>query len=250
MTNERCHGARQIVRFNWPFYAAAAAVVVPGPLVVQQLPGGPAIHGVLYSAIALAAFWAVGSVVVSWVVYDRSRLMTGEWIREALGYRPRTWANIHAGFDELSPVLRARLRGSRGRILDIFDPRQTTEPSIARAGRYSPAPDSEPVDFHRLPIATGTLDAVFLLLAAHELRAHEARCALFKEVHRVLKPVGRALVVEHLRDIPNLLAFGPGALHFLSRRTWTRCFEQAGFGIYDELTITPFVRVFVLRRLP
>jgi len=43
--------------------------------------------------------------------------------------------------------------------------------------------------------------------------------------------------------------FGPGALHFHSRRTWTRCFSRTRFDIHAEFPITPFVRVFVLRRL-
>jgi SAM-dependent methyltransferase len=249
-TGERWHGLRQIVRFNWPFYVAAAAIVVPAPLIVRQLPGSAGTHALLYSAIGLAAFWMIGSLGVSWLVYDRSRLMTGDWIREALGYRPRTWLNVHAGLDEMTPILRARLRGSRGRVFDIYDAREMTEPSIGRARGASPGGGSEPVDFRSLPLATGTMDAAFLLLSAHELRSHEARCALLREVHRVLKPGGHIIVAEHLRDIANVLAFGPGALHFHSRRAWTRGFEQTGFGIYDEFSITPFVRIFVLRRLP
>ncbi len=249
-TSERCHGLRQIVRFNWPFYAAAAAVVVPLPLMVPWLPGSAWIHAVLYSSIGVAAFWTIGSLAVSWLVYDRSRLMMGDWILDALGYRPLLWLNIHAGLDELTPILRARLQGSQGYVFDIFDAREMTEPSIARARGASNRTDSKPVDFHHLPLATGTMDAVFLLLSAHELRTEEARCALFREIHRVLKPERRVIVAEHLRDGANLLAFGPGALHFHSRRAWLRTFEQTGFGICDEFPITPFVRVFSLRRLP
>jgi SAM-dependent methyltransferase len=246
--DERCHGVRQIVRFNWPFYAAAAAVVIPGPLVIPRLSGTFGMHAALYAALGLTAFWTIGSLAVSWLVYDRSCLMTGDWIRGALGYRPRTWLSIHAGLDELTPILRARLPGSHGRVFDIFDPLQVTEPSIGRA-RKANGGHSEAVDFHNLPVPSETMDAAFLLLSAHELRTHEARCALFREVHRVLKPGRRVIVAEHLRNAANVLAFGPGALHFHSRRAWTRGFEHARLGIYDEFTITPFVRVFVLRRL-
>jgi SAM-dependent methyltransferase len=248
-TGEWCHGLKQIVRFNWPYYAIAAAVIVPAPLIVPQLPGGRPIHTILYAGMGLAAFWMIGSLAASWWVYDQSSLMTGNWIREALGYRPRTWLNIHAGLDELSPILRARLRNSRGRVLDIFNASMMTEPSIARAREASPGDNCDSVDFRHLPVPTATMDTVFLLLSAHELRSHEARCALFREIHRVLAPHGCVLIAEHLRDGANLLAFGPGAFHFHSRRTWTRCFEQTRFGVFDEFSITPFVRVFVLRRL-
>jgi SAM-dependent methyltransferase len=248
-TLQWCHGLKQIVRFNWPYYAAAAAVVAPAPLIVPLLPGGAAIHAALYAGTGLATFWMIASLGVSWLVYDRSRLMSANWIRDALGYRPRTWLNIHAGLDEFTPMMRLHLRGSRGRAFDIFDDRQMTEPSIARARNTGPRADSERVDFRHLPVPAGAVDTVFLLLSAHELRSHDARCALFQEIHRVLKPDGCVLVAEHLRDVANVLAFGPGALHFHSRRTWTRAFEQTAFGIYDECSITPFIRVFVLSRL-
>lgn len=248
-TGEWGHGLRQIVRFNWPYYVIAAAVIGPVALIVPHVPGGAPIHTILSAAIALAALWMVGSLAASWWIYDRSPLMTGSWIREALGYRPRAWLNIHAGLDELTPILRARLRNSRGRTLDIFDARIMTEPSIARARHANGSTQSEPVDFRHLPVPAGTMDTVFLLLSAHELRSHEAHCALFREIHRVLTADGCVLVAEHLRDGANMLAFGPGAFHFHSRRAWTRCFEQTAFGIFEEFSITPFVRVFVLRRL-
>jgi hypothetical protein len=248
-TDDWCHGVRQIVRFNWPYYAAAAAVIVPAMLVVPQLPGGAVMRRISYAAIGTAAFWAMGSLAASWWIYDRSSLMKGDWIREALGYRPRTWLNIHAGLDEFTPMLRARLGRSRGRVVDVFDAQNMTEPSIARARETSRRSGSQHVDFRHLPVPTATMDTVFLLLSAHELRTHEARCAFFHEIHRVLTQDGCVLMAEHLRDGANLLAFGPGALHFQSRRTWTRCFEQTSFGIFEEFLITPFVRVFVLRRL-
>jgi hypothetical protein len=55
------------------------------------------------------------------------------------------------------------------------------------------------------------------------------------------------ILVEHLRDPANFIAFGPGFLHFHSRRGWQRGWESAGFGLADEFRITPWVRVFVLR---
>ena len=82
-----------------------------------------------------------------------------------------------------------------------------------------------------------------------ELRSVAARGALFTELRRVLGPGGRIVIAEHLRDWANFLAFGPGFLHFHSRRTWADCFSRHRFDIHREFSITPFVRVFVLRRL-
>jgi SAM-dependent methyltransferase len=251
-------GVRQIVRLNWPFYAAAVAVVVLAPLVSQRLPAITWIRVPMYAATGLVAMWLVASLAASWIVYDRSRLMQWDWVLQALGFHPLSWINLHAGLDESTPALRAIFKDAGGRVFDIFDPERMTEPSIMRARlrsrgerrRNEPETDEpEQVDFRRLPVPTGTIDAALLLLSAHELRSDEARTALFTELRRVLGPGGRIVVAEHLRDAANFLAFGPGFLHFHSRRTWTRCFARTRFDIHAEFPITPFVRVFVLRRL-
>ena len=253
------HGVRQIVRFNWPFYALAAGVLVAAPLVILRpsLPGAARV--VLLAATGLAGLWVATSLVASWIVYDRSPLMRWEWLPRALGFQPEAWINIHSGLDESTPKVRSLL-GARGRVFDMFDPGEMTEPSIARVQlrlrslrelRRDKAAEEQPerVDFHHLPVPTGTIEAALLLLSAHELRTDQARIALFTELRRVLGPGGRVVVAEHLRDAANFLAFGPGFLHFHSRRTWTRCFARTRFDIHTEFPITPFVRIFVLRRL-
>src|SRR5262249_29621090 len=74
----------------------------------------------------------------------------------------------------------------------------------------------------------------------------EHRSALFKELRRCVCPDGVIVLVEHLRDLSNLLAFGPGFLHFHSRRSWVRLISEAGLTIGHELSITPLVQAFAL----
>lgn len=243
-------GMRQIVRFNWRFYALAVAALAVAPPVIARLAAPAALRVLLYAATGLAGMWVVTSLAASWMVYDRSPLMTWEWLPRALGFTPGAWINIHAGLDESTPTVRALFGAARGRVFDIFSAREMTEPSIAQARRLARrAVAAEPADFRRLPLDKGSVEAALLLLSAHELRSDEARIALFTELRRVLGPGGRVVVAEHLRDAANFLAFGPGFLHFHSRRTWTRCFSRTRFDIHREFAITPFVRVFVLRRL-
>jgi SAM-dependent methyltransferase len=238
----------QIIRFNWPFYACAALVTATAPLVVPRLPAVWWVRVPVLTTVVLVATWLVTSVVASWIVYDRSRLMRWDWVLQALGFTPLSWINIHAGHDEASDALQRLFSSARGRVFDIFSVAEMTEPSIARA-RGQARTHAEPADFRHLPLANGTIDVATLLLSAHELRSDESRGALFAELRRVLGPGGRVVVAEHLRDWANFVAYGPGVLHFHSRRTWVRCFTRHRFDIHAEFSITPFVRVFVLRRL-
>lgn len=243
-------GLRQIVRLNWPFYVVAAFVAVGVPMAAHALPLAAWFRAVLDTGAAVVGAWLAASLIASWIVYDRSRLMRWDWVLQALGFGPASWINLHAGLDESTPALRALFKDAHGRVFDIFDPAEMTEPSIARARRLARNEVTpEPADFRRLPVPTGTIDAAMLLLSAHELRNEASRRALFAELRRVLGPGGRVVVAEHLRDWANFLAFGPGFLHFHSRRTWVQCFTRNRFDVHAEFSITPFVRVFVLRRL-
>jgi SAM-dependent methyltransferase len=253
--------SKQIVLFNWPFYAAAGAATMLAPVFLPRLPAAIWIRLPACAGAALVAMWLVTSLAASWIVYDRSRLMEWDWMLQALGFRPGSWINVHAGHDESSQALQRIFGGATGRVFDIFSPQEMTEPSIARARlrslrdlrrRRPAAADAlvaEPADYRRLPLPGGSVDVAALLLSAHELRSEDARGALFTELRRVLGPAGRVVVVEHLRNWANFLAYGPGFLHFHSRRTWLRCFSRHRFDVHKEFSITPFVRVFVLRRL-
>ena len=243
-----CHGTAQIVRFNWPYYVTASGAVLLALWAASASQAGSVPRLALLGVSAIAAFWVVASLGASWAVYDRSPLMTGRWIPEALRFTPRSWAVISAGFDEMTPALRRLLAPSAGRAFDIYDPAVMTEPSIVRA-REAAGTLAERADARQLPLGDGSTHAIVLPLSAHELRTHAARRGLFLEVARVLARDGRVVVVEHLRDAANFLAFGPGFLHFHSRHAWLRCFADAGLDVRDEFPITPFVRVFILSRL-
>ena len=212
-------GMLQILQYNRRFYGSAVAGVAFTMLI--SLRAAPMWRALLLSGAGLTLFWLSSSLLVSHYIYDRFPLYDLSWLARCLSQTPRRWVNIHAGLDEISSLLAALFPSAEGKVLDIYDPREMTEPSIAQARRITPASARAiPADWRALPLPDHGLDTVFLVFAAHELRRHEARVQLFREVARVLHDGGEVVLVEHSRDWANFLAFGPGFLHFFSKRTW------------------------------
>jgi hypothetical protein len=240
-------GMINIARFNWPFYVGAIAVLIPsltGSFLLPRL-------GLKLACIilfAVAAYFLLGSLGVSHLIYDRSDLYRWGWLDRALsGCNMRRAIFCHSGFDETSAELRQRFGTAKWQVLDHFDANQMTEASIRRArAMFPPTPGTLSSRYGAWPVAAESADVVFGLLAIHELRSEAERSAWFAESRRCLCKCGRLVLVEHVRDAANFLAFGPGFLHFHSPASWRRCWESVGFRSVDEFRLTPFVWVFVL----
>jgi len=241
-------GMLQILRFNWSWYALALACSLANFWLLSMLSLSPWLKLLLLSAIGCTLFWSVSSLLVSHWIYDCSRLREWKWILNLVKPNVRRAINIHAGFDETTPHLRALLPGARIAAWDIFDGTTMTEPSIARARLQYGATNAIAVDFRRLPESDGCLDLVFLIFAAHEIRSAIAREEFFGEISRILQPAGQVVIAEHLRDAMNFMAYGPGFLHFLPRGEWIRVSNNASLRVAREFCITPFIRVFLLRK--
>lgn len=242
-------GVLQIVRYNWPFYVAAVVGGAGVVALVLLLRPPSLISLILIAGATAAVFWLAISVAVSHYVYDRSELYRWQWIRERVMEDPRHVVNIHAGLDETSVALQEIFPASEVTILDIYDDEDMPEPSIARARRDTRgALASVSADFRALPLEPESAELVTLIFVAHELRRREAKEALFREIARILKPGGRLLIVEHLRDTWNFLAFGPGAFHFFPRSEWLAVSRATGLRLTTELKRTPFVTAFGFSR--
>lgn len=238
-------GVRQIVRFNWPFYAAGFGLLACGGGLMAVFDSG----FIIPTALAFAAWWLAGSLVVSWWVYDVSDWSRGQWFRE-LGLKGRL-LNVHSGFDETTGRVRRWAPEAEVQALDLFDPQRMTEASIHRARQMlPPLPGSLSGSHDVWPVAEGAQDAVLFLLSAHEFRRHEERVALFREARRVMRVGGCIIVAEHVRDVANFAAFGPGFLHFHSVPTWEEAWREAGLHATLHRRITPFLRLWRLQSTP
>jgi SAM-dependent methyltransferase len=254
-------GARRIFLYNWPVFVSTwtVAIVAVGGLVAV----GADRMGLAWRLVAIAAIgggaWSVVALVVSHVVYDRSVLASGSWVPPLLpAVSPLRWVAIDAGLDAEVALDRAMPTPCLAR-LDIYAGEnrspgsvfaQVSSPSVARARAMTPrrhrAIRASAVS---LPLADGSCDLVAMIFTAHEIQARDARQACFREVARALAPRGRLLLVEHLRDLPNVLAYGPGAWHFLPRREWLSLGDVAGLRVVAERRITPWVTALAFERI-
>lgn len=186
-------------------------------------------------------------------MYDLKGVTRWNWLPATLAFPPQRWLNIHAGLDQSTLILTQFFPNTDYKIVDIYDPQEMTEPSIARARTrasrlHAFVPPALAARLDDLPLPDRDRDTVFLLFAAHEIRDPARRTEFFREAVRVLSNSGQLLLVEHIRDWRNFLAFGPGFLHFHSRAEWLRVARSAGLTITREAPITMFVRCFLMTR--
>ncbi len=198
-------------------------------------------------SLAFPAFWLLSSLAVSHCVYDRSGAGSGAWLRGVDVASARRVAVFHAGQDEASQFAKRALPAAEIAVFDFHGETGGETASLRRA-RALAETRAVPVSPDALPLENASLDLVLLVFAAHEIRSRDQRASFFKELARTLSPKARILVVEHLRDAWNLLAYGPGAFHFLGRAAWSLAFAAGGLTVLRETSLTPFVRVFDLGR--
>lgn len=242
---KRQSGAVRILLYNWPIYVGTwvlGAVL----LWVAALEPRFRLLAVLLGGIPI--LWSIVSLTVSWYIYDRSALRSARWITALLPATVERWSTIHAGLDaevDLEPVL----PGSCCARLDIFDPISMTSGSIGRArGRTKALQAAVPCSPTSLSLDSDACDAIIVAFTAHEIRDPSLRERFFEELMRCVRPGGRVVVVEHVRDTTNFLAFGPGWLHFLPRREWLRLAAKTGFGVACATRVTPWILALSLEK--
>ena len=244
MARASMQGLVNIIRFNWHFYVLAGVILCVTWYVNQFFIGS----ATLLLIIFLAAFWIVVSLAVSYFVYDRSKFYELDWLDDLETNSKGYSVNIHAGFDETSTLIKNKFPEAILKVWDFYDPKRHTEISIKRARNAFPSlPETVPVDTSQLP-NNKEFDTIFLIFAAHEIRDRSERQRFFEQLNGLLKPDGKIIVVEHLRDLPNFIAFTIGFFHFYSRKSWLEIFSNTNFGNIKTAKFTPFVSIFILSK--
>ncbi len=238
-------GVLNIIRFNWHFYALAF-VLVSIMLLAANMFGEP-IQTLVYILSVLISISVLASLLFSLYVYDLSGLYNLAWVKQ--NGTEKLIVNINAGFDETSELLKSKFNSTELIALDFYDPKKHTEVSIKRARKaYPPFPNTKQITTNSLPLADNSVDKIFVMLSAHEIRDSPERVAFFIELKRVVKSTGEIYITEHLRDMPNFIAYNIGFFHFYSKHTWVTVFNAAALEIKAEIKLTPFISTFILHK--
>jgi len=240
-------GVWNIIRFNWHFYLLSAFLALSIYLLNSFLANPYHAQIDLISILIITV--TVVSLSVSFYVYDLSGLYKFNWLNELSISPADKIVNINAGFDETSALFHHKYPGTQLVVFDFYDPLKHTEVSIKRARKaYPPFQNTRHVTPSNLPLPNDDTDNIFVIFSAHEIRKEDERNLFFNELKRILKHRGKIVVMEHLRDLPNFLAYNIGFFHFIAKPSWLRIFKNAGLEISKEMKITPFVIVFILEK--
>jgi SAM-dependent methyltransferase len=237
-------GVLNILSFNRHFYVIGLGTLA-SLFAAQWLVEWP--H-VLFWVIVSAFFYGlVMPLIVSAYVYDFSGYYQFHWLNNVIGSQERIKliVNINAGFDETSFIIKEKFPQSDLEVFDFYNAECHTEPAIKRARKVSITyPNTRQIASNSIPVKNSKADIVFLLSAVHEIRSHAEKVLFLTECRRLCKQDGKVIMVEHLRDLSNFLAFSVGFTHFFSRSVWQRAFQEAGFSRFNETKFTPFMSVF------
>jgi len=236
-------GVLNILSFNRHFYVLGLSVLAM--VIICHATIG--FSDQLFWIIILSFLYGlIMPLIISAYVYDFSGYYNFTWLKNSgLDTTARSIVNINAGFDETSFIIKNNFPQADLKVFDFYDPKRHTEPAIIRARKVSLTyPNTLEIKSNLIPLENKSADIVFLLSAAHEIRDYKEKVVFLKECHRICKENGKVIMVEHLRDFPNFLAFSIGFTHFFSKSIWKSAFIKAGFRTFEETKFTPFMSIF------
>jgi ubiquinone/menaquinone biosynthesis C-methylase UbiE len=169
--------------------------------------------------------------VLQWLLFGPSHRAILKAIGQAFGARPIRILDVGCGTGLFASRLREAFPQSQVVGMDLVA--GMLEKGAPRwrhhAGHVFPVQG----DSERLPFATGSFDVV---TCANSFHHYPNQQHAVEEMHRVLKPAGRLLLVDGYRDAPYgwfiydvCVAGVEGEVHHASRKTFRRYFETAGF---------------------
>lgn len=237
-------GVLNILSFNRHFYVFGILILI---LVIASnlfFIWPPTLY---WLTILVFIYGLLMPLIISAYVYDFSGYYNFDWLNKCNidHLNTKHIVNINAGFDETSFIIKNNFPEAHLDVFDFYNPKQHTEAAIIRARKVSLVyPNTKQIESNCIPLEDKSVDIIFLLSSAHEIRLEKEKIEFLKECYRICNPKGKVIMIEHLRDLPNFFAFSVGFAHFFSKNTWEKAFKSAGFSSIKEIKFTPFMSIF------
>jgi ubiquinone/menaquinone biosynthesis C-methylase UbiE len=244
---KKFQGVLNILSFNRHFYIFGIVVLAIIVISHQIFRWSDIVFWII---IISFLYGLIMPLLVSAYVYDFSGYYNFKWLKKCKidESEVKQILNINAGFDETSFIIKNNFPNADLNVFDFYDAERHTEPAIIRARKVSMVyPNTQQMKSNSMEMSDHSVDLIFLLSAVHEIRSNDEKIQFLKECHRVCKPNGKVIMVEHLRDLPNFFAFSVGFTHFFSKKIWKNAFKNSGFTTFEEVKFTPFMSIFICK---
>jgi SAM-dependent methyltransferase len=257
-TESRYQGTLLQIAARWPTY-----LLIYG--------GGALVALVLVVAGATRANWgfiSIGAVILLVVAYFFGAGVWAAYHRyDVRGQRPadlffqlgRMTATTHLvhvghGVRRTPQQLGRRLTSGRIVALDVYNPQQAPGAALARARRaVTPAPPDPRLRWREgtiqlLPLPDRSTSLVTAEGTLGALWQHGDRVLLLREIYRILRPEGSAVLAEPVRTQTTWRVRGTGALRLEPVTYWRHLFAGCGFNLLREHDVDGLVTYFVVER--
>jgi ubiquinone/menaquinone biosynthesis C-methylase UbiE len=168
--------------------------------------------------------------VLQWLLFGPSHRALIRRLKAVAGDRTVRVLDVGCGTGVFAGRVRQALPSARVWGIDLVS--GMLRKGRERWGKHSDSVQPVQGDSERLPFADGSFDFVTCANSFHHY-PHQDRAVV--EMHRVLKPGGRLLIVDGYRDAPwgwfiydVCVAWVEGAVHHASSPRFRELFEQAG----------------------
>lgn len=250
MIQRRFRGTFQYIYAHWPAFLLAY-----GGMIVALLLIAVGIEQRWLALVPLAAAAAIllgyGVAAAAWSahqLYDAEGLLPHQVLFDMANIKPGdSLAYLDFGLRERAAEIASRLTKGKVTVIDVYNPQLTPSRPLYRRRMRAPSSVRDPrldwlngsVDL--LPMPDNSVPALFLCEVLSELRQKGDRKALLKEVRRILKPGGCALIAEPSQSQTNWLTRGPAAAGIPTVQEWRDLLSECGFSLVKERELSGLI---------
>ena len=239
---------QQIILFNKTTYLASLLFLLSLLLLLIFVSLPFLLFYFLLIALIGGIYFSFASILFSYFIYDLSDLYHFNWLCQLLTDPKSTIFNVFSGYTEAGHLLQKNLNNHPLQHYDFFNKNTSVTSSIKRAKELSEPINCTEINYNNWQL-NNKADYILFMQSLHELREADQQTECLIEASKYLNsPDSRIVIVEHLRDIKNFSIYSMGVFHFHSYHRWISVINASGLAIEKEFTITPFVKVFVLKR--